>query len=53
MSKYVAQNDEKIIENTVSWIKKKTREDENPQKTKKGLAEKGLLWIKKVTEEKE
>lgn len=49
VSNYVAKNDTKILENTVSWIKDKTSNELH--KPQKSLIEKALLWVKDVTKE--
>lgn len=49
VSSYVAKNDDKIIENTIGWIKEKTTASPKIMKPKTSLAEKALLWVKKVT----
>jgi hypothetical protein len=49
VSSYVAKNDDKIIENTIGWIKEKTTASPKIVKPKTSLAEKALLWVKKIT----
>ena len=53
VSNYVAKHDTEILENTVNWVKEKTSNELNkPKKPKISLAERALLWVKDVTEEK-
>ena len=53
VANYVAKHDTEILENTVNWVKEKTsNEPEMPKKPKFTLAEKALMWVKDVTEEK-
>jgi hypothetical protein len=53
VSNYVAKHDTEILENTINWVKEKTSNDsDKPKKPKTSLAEKALLWVKDVTEEK-
>jgi hypothetical protein len=53
VSKYVANNDDAIIEKTVKWVKDKTADEKPALKHKTGLVEKGLIWIKKITNDDE
>ncbi|MEA5461525.1 hypothetical protein VB796_20835 [Arcicella sp. LKC2W] len=53
VSKYVAKNDTAIIQKTVEWVKDKTNEENTRIIPKRSLAEKGLLWIKKITKDEE
>lgn len=49
VSKYVAKNDTEIIQKTVEWVKDKTNNEGKVIEPKRSLTEKGLLWIKKIT----
>lgn len=49
VSKYVAKNDTEIIQKTVEWVKDKTNNEDKVIEPKRSLTEKGLLWIKKIT----
>lgn len=49
VSKYVAKNDTEIIQKTVEWVKDKTNNEGKIIEPKRSLTEKGLLWIKKIT----
>lgn len=49
VSKYVAKNDTEIIQKTVEWVKDKTNNEDRIIEPKRSLTEKGLLWIKKIT----
>jgi hypothetical protein len=52
-SNYVAKHDTEIIENVVNWVKSKTSEEpKKPENPKVSLAEKALMWVKDVTQEK-
>jgi hypothetical protein len=53
VSKYVAKNDTEIIQKTVEWVKDKTTEEKKVLRPKRSLAEKGLLWIKKITNDED
>jgi hypothetical protein len=53
VANYVAKHDTEILENTVNWVKEKTSNaPELPKAPKVSLAEKALMWVKDVTEEK-
>lgn len=53
VANYVAKHDTEILESTVNWVKEKTSDKpEMPKKPKISLAEKALMWVKDVTEEK-
>lgn len=49
VSKYVAKNDTEIIQKTVEWVKDKTNNADKVIEPKRSLTEKGLMWIKKIT----
>lgn len=53
VSNYVAKHDTEILEDTVNWVKSKTSDEpKKPKVPKVSLAEKALMWVKDVTEEK-
>ena len=53
VSKYVAKNDTEIIQKTVEWVKDKTNNADKVIEPKRSLTEKGLLWVKKITNDEE
>lgn len=50
VSNYVAKHDTEILEDTVKWVKSKTSKEVN--KPKVSIAERALMWVKDVTEDK-
>lgn len=56
LSNYVDKNKDEIVNQSVTWFNEKTKPENTlqlPKATaKKGLLEKSLLWVKKVTSEK-